>query len=251
MTIQEFFDQLAASTATQDQKNGLILDYLKKIGSAHKDYPDFKAQMDEVHSYMATYGIEHQLYEHLASLVDWRSDFSKNILLYIVEKVTPLIQYPPSDQTLYNAYIEDKKENIFPFSEKPELNGDRADTMNIKTQEAKDFWKGYFSYAVSVLKEINDTQQGILSDPNHQLHQAYTIGKKIDMSWLEPPMLNRISSEDVAKMTVATNFWKIKPSAFECKSRLENMQKLYATTDIIITARIGTMAKSLINKFIK
>ena len=36
MTIQEFFDQLAASTATQDQKNGLILDYLKKIGSAHK-----------------------------------------------------------------------------------------------------------------------------------------------------------------------------------------------------------------------
>lgn len=253
MDSKEFFSTLNAADQTPEEKQDLILGYLKKEGEAAGDYAAFKTTMDGTYNAMAEYGIEQLLYGYLCDIMDWRSRFTDNALKYIAEKVKPQLSHATTDKALYNAYVKDKTENVFPFEERPTLSGDRAVIVNVKTQECKDFWRGYFAYAKKALQEEKAAYDQIVSDTRHPLHGAYTAAKKIEKSSTQMMFENRLTARDCVEQKHRAGCLDLDVEGIgnSYASRIKNFDLLYNTTDMIITAKLGGMAKSLIGKFKK
>lgn len=244
----EFREVLAKYLADEVDANQFLA-AIQALSDANPDYPAFKAAMDDAYDAMVEGGIGGVAFNTILTLVDWKSDASVNALKYIGEKAAPMIKTIPGDQALYNQYIEDK-EKIFPYSEKPYPGSDgRAVIVSVKSEEAKEFWKGYFAYAKKVLKEAQDEYNQVINDKTHPLYGAYTIGKAIREKEISA-LMNQCDTHKMAEVIVKSDFTLIRSRLeVDCSDKkLEQLDKLYETTDVIITAKVGNMVKSLFGK---
>lgn len=246
MNSKEFLAALFASDASGDDSVKAILNHILAEGTAHDDYANFKAKMEEIYEALAVYDLEHKIYDFIVMTMDFKSKYSENALKYIVEKVRPQITMPSTDKGMYEAYCKECKVT-FPYEEKPYLSGGRAVIVTVKSPESRDFWKGYFAYAKKTLEKEKPLFEQVVADPTHKLHGVYTIGDKIDRIGMQMVMNHAISSAEYAHLFVMSNFVgsgiKVSNTGFD--KRIADFGALYDTTDMIITAKIALFVKSL------
>ena len=224
------------SERTDEEKSKSIYAFLKigitSLGDRLEDYNILKDQLDKFSKIMVDYGYATEFY---------------NILRYIVEKVK-LLTTVTSEQAIYDSYIKGITSEVFPFSEMPPLSGDRVVIVNIKSQEAKDFWQGYFAYAKKVREEEYETYKKIVADESHELHGVYLADKYIDDRRMQLLQNGSISSMDVANFLVATNYMEISVTESSYKGRIANAEKSYNTVKVNPIEQIKTLINKLLGK---
>lgn len=239
------------SERTDEEKSKSIYAFLKigitSLGDRLEDYNILKEQLDKFSKIMVDYGYATEFYKYLSIIIDWRSKTSENILRYIVEKVK-LLTTVTSEQAIYDNYIKGITSEVFPFSEMPPLSGDRVVIVNIKSQEAKDFWQGYFAYAKRVREEEYETYKKIVADESHELHGVYLADKYVDDRRMQLLQNGSISSMDVANFLVATNYMEISVTESSYKGRIANAEKSYNTVKVNPIEQIKTLINKLLGK---
>ena len=237
------------SEDTEEKKRtilfSLLEDEILALGDRLNDYELLKKQLDQFFSVLLRLGYGNDFYKNLSAIVDWNSKASENILHYLVAKSK---EVPPlaTDKEIYDAYTKDMKSDICAYEEKPTLNGDKLVNTNIKSEEEKEFWKGYFEYVKQVRQEEYEVYKQTTSSENSELFSAYSIGDYVHRAYINAIMKRTVSSDEVAKMQVATGCHMIVDrTETEYKVRILNAEKAYNAVKVNPIAQI----KGLINKF--
>ena len=248
MNCKEFFATVYASENKEDV-NKLITGYIQKEGENLTDFAAFKAKMDEIYDAMNEYKVGDGMFLYLVNAIDYKTEFAVNGVRYISERVAPKLKSLPTDQELFDAYTKENPDVFFPFSQRPTLSGGKAVIVNVKSQESKDFWRGYFDYAKKALANEKAEFEAIVEDESHELHVAYTIGNMIsDLCNKLFVSYQAITSEQLARIMVYGKLSEMCVKTKDYDKRIADLQVLYDTTDIIITAKIVAMIKEWIGK---
>lgn len=204
---------------------------IDSLGKHLEDYEAFRAHMDKFYDIHTRYGYQNKFYDNLALIADWRSTISLNIFKYIVEKVSPIVA-TKTDEEIYNMYVKETGKAVCPFSDKPTLSGGKLVITNIKTTEACEFWKGYFTLLKKIRQEDYDAYTKATSDENSDLYAAYTIGKKIDTYGFNLMYNKVITSRESAEMKVYSNVHTIIVSDSSLKGRVEAAEQSLNTVRV-------------------
>lgn len=235
------------SDNTDDEKLNLSFSWLEReiesLGEYLNNYDVFKKQMDGYCNTLTAFGFGGNTYYILSQFLDWKSVISENTLQYIVEKVRPVIDGTfISEEKIYNAYLKNAKGTVFPFDQKPQLRGGRADS--VPSKEAKDFWQGYFNMVKEVReKELADFRE-MSSDNDHVLHAAYFAYTYIFNRLLE----NRgsLSEEEYEKVMAILKTIAVTEDNFTAK--INDADRLYQCIYIPPMVQIKALVGKLLGK---
>jgi len=236
---------------TEQEKEKLVFGYLYRaissLGDRLEDYNILKNQLKKFFETMSALGYGKYFYSDLASIVDWKSKVSENILKFLVEKSKSVLSVV-NDKEIYDTYTKDMKNPLCSFEDKPYLSGGRLVIVNIKSEEEKEFWKGYFSLMKNVREKEYENYYKIVSDENNPLYGVISIGENIHKSYMNALMKNIATSEEVAKMQVATNCDTVTFSESDFKGRIETAEQSINTIKVNPIEQIKSMIFKLFGK---
>ena len=234
-----------------DEKELLIRGYIRKgissLGERLNDYNVFKNLLDEFYNITSCYGFEKRFYTQLAYIVEWKSKVDENILCIIVEAAKTKVKVA-TDKEIYDEYVKDLNTNVFPYDEKPDFYGGKVVIVNIKTQEQADFWKGYFAFVKKVRQEEYEEYKKNISDKNQKGYELYSIGELLHQIAINLAVKQVITSADIAKMGVATQYDTIGVSESDYTSVIEAAEKSYNTVKVNPIEQIKSMIFKLFGK---
>lgn len=223
-----------SSEKTEDEKANHIYGYLSiginSLGNRAEDYSFLEKVLDKYSEVIYYYGYGKLFYKYLSVIVDWRSKVSENILHYLVKKAQAAT-VTVSDKAIYDEYIKSAG-NAFSFEDKPALSGGRLVIINIKTGEAKDFWKGYFALAKKIRREEYDDYKQATADESSEKYEAYKIGEYIHDAYIKALTSKVVSTEEIAKMQIATGCHMVSTSESEYKARIDDAQRSFDTVKV-------------------
>lgn len=236
---------------TEEEKEKLVFGCLYRtvssLGERLDDYQVLKAQFEKFFNILATFGYGKYFYSDLAYIVDWKSKASENILKFLVEKAK-LISSTASDEEIYTAYTKDMKEPLCSFEDKPYLSGGRLVIVTIKSEEEKEFWKGYFTLMKKIREEEYENYRKIASDEKHPLYGALLVGEHIHKSYMNALMKKLATSEEVAKMQFATKCDMLNISENDFKAGITSAEQSLNTVKVNPIEQIKTMILKLFGK---
>ena len=234
---------------TEDDQRKHSYAYLKisilSLGSRLEDYAVLETVLDSFCKIIAKYDLQKYFYEHLAIIVDWKSKVAENILRYLMKKANTAASCA-SEEQLYNDFVKGWTGEVIPFKEMPYLSGGKLVIVNIKTEAAKDFWKGYFAYVKKVREEEyaafqKKMEEGVLCGID-RIEQALTD------SWIAKCNLGELTTMDVAQMKVTTNYMINSVSASTFQGRITAAQNSYDTVKINPIAQVKLLIMKLLGK---
>jgi len=230
---------------------GALKTELLSLGSHLNDYNVAKTLLDKYYNMLRCCGYGKYFFKHLIAILDWQSVLTVNILKYIVEKYSK-IPSAKSKEEIYNMYIEQAADTIFPYSEMPSLSGDSLVVINIKTEEQLNFWRGYFTLEKKIREEEYAAIKELLSDENSAFNCASSIDSYILNSWIHKVNRGDITSEAVAKIQIETNCSTISNiSESSYKSRMEGAEKRLNTIRLNPINELTSKFTGFFNKFKK
>lgn len=234
-----------------EEKELIVRGYIRRgissLGKRLDDYDVFKNLLDEFYNVTSCYGFEKKFYTNLAYIVEWKSKVDENILRFIVEAVKTKVKVA-TDEEIYDEYVKGVSSNVFPYDEKPDFYGGRVVIVNIKTQEQADFWKGYFAFVKKVRQEEYEEYKKNISDKNQNGYELYSIGKLLHQIAINLAVKHIITTADIAKMGVATQYDTIGVSESDYTSAIEVAEKSYNTVKVNPIERIKAMIHKLFGK---
>lgn len=245
------------SEHTTEKKNDLLSGYLtaqiRSLNAQFCDYEVTKNQLERFYDTLCCYGYEKSFYLNIVEYgVDWKNpDSAENVLKFVVEKVVPMLARPVSEEEIYNKYVEGKAGDIIPFKEKPALSGDRLVIINIKTQQAKDFWQGYFDLLKKVRQDEYNTIKEIMSNESHERHLIHTVGNRNTSIASNLVHSQAITIEDFMRIREASRFETLEIAESSYKRRLDDAIKCASTVKINPIEQIKSTVSGLINKIFK
>ena len=236
---------------SEQEKEKLVFGYLYRaissLGDRLEDYNILRNQLEKFFETMSALGYGKYFYSDLSYIVDWKSKVSENILKFLVEKSKSVLSVV-SDKKIYDTYTKNMKNPLCSFEDKPYLSGGRLVIVNIKSEEEKEFWKGYFSLMKNIREEEYESYRKISSDENNPFYGVLSIGENIHKSYMNAMMKKIASSEDVAKMQVATNCDSVSFSESDFKSRIETAEQSINTIKVNPIEQIKSMIFKLLGR---
>jgi len=236
---------------SEKEKEKLIFGYLYRaissLGDRLEDYNVLKSQLEKFFETLLALGYGKYFYSDLAFIVDWKSKVSENILKFLVEKSKSVLSVV-SDKEIYDTYTKDMKNPLCSFDDKPYLSGGKLVIVNIKSEEEKEFWKGYFSLMKNIREEEYESYRKIALDENHPFYGVLSLEENIHKSYLNAMMKKIASSEEVAKMQVATKCDTITFSESSFKGRIETAEQSINTIKVNPIEQIKSMIFKLLGR---
>ena len=215
------------------------------LDASETTYDILKNQLEKFFEIMLALGYGKYFYDDLAFIVDWKSKVSENILKFLVEKANSALSVV-SDKEIYATYTKDTNNPLCLFENKPYLSGGKLVIVNIKSDEEKEFWKGYFALMKKVRQEEYEAYQKIASDENNPFYGVLSVGENIHNSYINAIMKKIATSEEIARMQVETNFDKVNFSESDFIGRIKSAEQSFNTVKVNPIEQI----KSFINKLL-
>lgn len=245
--IADYYVSNIASNGNKKSTYAYLLYGILSLGKRMEDYIYLEAVLNNFREIMYFYDLSENFYVSLVVIVDWRSKVSENILHYLVKKAKQALNIA-TYKDLYNSYIKNMSNNIFPFEEKPRISEGKVVLENIKTQEAKDFWKGYFAYVKDVREKEYETYKSIISNKKHEFHEEVYIGKAIKRMWNQAFLDRKATPEELVKMSSNTDCCNIEQTDETYKARIDEADRLYKNVKINFINQIKILLKNLLEK---
>ena len=234
---------------TEEEKKKLVSAIqsgeISSLGARLNDYERLKKQLEAFYETRAIFGYNQSFYKDLCRIVNCKSTVSKNILRYIVERVTSTITVA-SDEEIYDEYTKNMSSGVFPFEEMPSF----ITNLNVKTEEAERFWKGYFSLAIRIRQKEYDDYERATADETHEKYDAYMAGEYIRQSRLNLMVEDIVSPEDVAKCYIEVGFEGFDDVTSGYDERLSAAKRLFNRVELSPFDRFIIRIKAFVNKLL-